>query len=442
MARRHRARLCDVKSNLWLLAFPLAVLAFVGPAIAYVNVVFTTTVRWGVVAVLAVVLLGSGRAFAILRHGAGIAIVAYLTWCGVTYFWSGVPELTLMKSGAFALVAVGLVAGGQQWVARLGWRRSLDYLFPLLALALFAGAFGQQGIEQPTGSLSLYGGLAGNPNMLGSLMNMAIPLLLWHSYRTRATPRRLVVWLGLLAFVIAVLLMSVSRSSILAAIVTCVAFLAVVGVRRNAVAYAIVVVVAVGAIAAVPDVLTTLEQRYVRKVADDAEGEILGSRRDVWEESYELAVEGGLVGGGFGVTIGDTAFIVGVTAVGYGREKGNSQLAIFEETGVVGFVLYLVVLFTLFRAAAVPVRQSAERDRKVMGAIVLGALAGQIAQSLFEAWWVAPGSPEAAYFWALCGVALGLNADTRRWLAARRRGALPAADEHWHLAAGAGRGRR
>ncbi len=44
-----------------------------------------------------------------------------------------------------------------------------------------------------------------------------------------------------------------------------------------------------------------------------------------------------------------------------------------------------------------------------MAAILLGALAGQTAQSLFEAWWVAPGSPEAAYFWAMSGVAVGLS---------------------------------
>jgi hypothetical protein len=32
-----------------------------------------------------------------------------------------------------------------------------------------------------------------------------------------------------------------------------------------------------------------------------------------------------------------------------------------------------------------------------------------IANSVFEAWWVAPGSPEAAYFWGLVGIALGMG---------------------------------
>jgi len=33
---------------------------------------------------------------------------------------------------------------------------------------------------------------------------------------------------------------------------------------------------------------------------------------------------------------------------------------------------------------------------------------GLFVQSIFEAWWVAPGSPEAVYFWALTGVSIGL----------------------------------
>ena len=59
-----------------------------------------------------------------------------------------------------------------------------------------------------------------------------------------------------------------------------------------------------------------------------------------------------------------------------------------------------------------------------MGAILLGALAGQTAQSLFEAWWVAPGSPEAAYFWAMSGVAIGLSVESRKRVTALKRAAM------------------
>jgi O-antigen ligase len=431
-----------VKRGYWLFLFPLAVMAFVAPAIAYFNVVFTTTTRWAAATALVVAVLVAGRVAAIFRNPVGLTALAYLAWCVLTSLWSEVPQLTLMKSAALGLVTVGMLASGQQWVARFGWERTLHYLFPILVLALFAAAFGQDAIEFTSDDLPLYEGLAGNPNMLGSLMNMAMSLLLWQCYRCRRDRRRLLVWLVMLAIVTGALLLSISRSSIIAASITVTAFLLAVGVKRNALVYGLAAIAAAGVLTAIPGVLDNLEQRYVRKSASDPEGEIFGSRQEVWEESYELALQGGFIGGGFGVTIGDEDFEPGLTAVGYGREKGNSQLAIMEETGIVGLSLYLVFLFALFRAAVVPVKRSVDRDMRVMGALVLGALAGATVQSLFEAWWVAPGSPEAAYFWALCGVASGLTIEVRKQVKSAKQAVLrDAAARAWQDRSARGGGR-
>ena len=410
-----------MRRRYWQLLFPLVVMAFVAPVVTYFNLIFTTTTRWVVAAALALVLVGTGRAFSVLRHGVGLAAAFYVSWCVLTSVWSEVPELSLLKSGALVLVGMGLLAGGQQWVVRLGWERALDYLFPVLILALFAGALGQEAIEQTSEGLTLYEGLTDNPNMLGSLMNMAVPLLLWQSYRSRGKQRQFILWVGLLAVVLGVLLLSVSRSSIIAALITCGVFLAVVGIRRNALLYAFAAILLGGSFVAVPGVYETLELRYVNKAAQGSDIDILNSRQEIWEESYEQATKGGFVGGGYGVTIGDTDFAGGVTAVGYGREKGNSQLAIMEETGIVGLGLYFAFLVVLFHKAALSVRQSIDPDMKVMGAILLGALAGQMVHGLFEAWWVAPGSPEAAYFWAMSGVAVGLNVEIRKRVTAMKR---------------------
>ena len=407
-----------MRRQYWMLLFPLAVVAFVGPVVTYVNVVFSTTTRWVVAAVLVLMLLVTRRLLQILRHNAGLALVAYVLWCVVTSIWSEVPELSLMKIGAIALVAIGMFAAGQQWATRLPWDRALHYLFPVLALALFAGVSGQAVIESSSELLVLYEGLTGNPNMLGSLMNMAIPLLLWQAYRDRRRRGRLMCWLGMLAITIGVLLLSISRSAILAALITCITFLSVVGIRRAGLHYAFAALIAVGIAVAVPGAYDILEQRYILKSRPGAETEILDSRQEVWEKSYELALRGGLFGGGYGVTIGDAEFEGGLTAVGYGREKGNSQLAIMEETGVVGLALYVLFLGMLFQMALQPMRQSVDRDMKVLGALIFGALVGQTVQSLFEAWWVAPGSPEAAYFWAMSGVAVGVSIECRRRLKA------------------------
>jgi hypothetical protein len=40
---------------------------------------------------------------------------------------------------------------------------------------------------------------------------------------------------------------------------------------------------------------------------------------------------------------------------------------------------------------------------------MLGAIVGMLIQSVFEAWWVAPGAPEFAYLFSILGVATGLS---------------------------------
>ena len=141
---------------------------------------------------------------------------------------------------------------------------------------------------------------------------------------------------------------------------------------------------------------------------------MLYTREEVWSKSFEQAKKGGWFGGGYGVTIGDKDFKGGLTAVGYGREKGNSQLAINEETGLIGLGIYLLSLFVLFkRLIGEQLRLKCSRAGVLLG-IVTGTLFGMIMQSVFEAWWVAPGSPESLYFWTLTGVALGITSETKR----------------------------
>ena len=142
----------------------------------------------------------------------------------------------------------------------------------------------------------------------------------------------------------------------------------------------------------------------------DVENAILFSREVIWQESYELAMRGGLVGGGYGVTIGE-AFQgdIGTTISSgqYGREQGNTQLAILEQTGVIGFALYLILIASIGGALVSGLRCArVEADRVAIG-LMGGMLFGMLVMSVFEAWWVAPGSVESATFWMLLGALLG-----------------------------------
>src|SRR5262249_8035860 len=146
---------------------------------------------------------------------------------------------------------------------------------------------------------------------------------------------------------LALLMLSHSRAAMLAAAICGLSWAAAAGARRVVGLIFVGIFAATALVVSFPDALEAIEQEYIRKGAADEEG-LLRSRRQEWEESLRLAEEGGWIGGGYGVTIGDTSFTGGLTAVGYGREKGNSQLAIVEETGVIGFVFYLLLLLALF----------------------------------------------------------------------------------------------
>jgi O-antigen ligase len=153
--------------------------------------------------------------------------------------------------------------------------------------------------------------------------------------------------------------------------------------------------------------LDSMYSEYVLKGATQKAG-VIFSREQVWLRSYENAEQGGWFGIGYGATVGDTEFEEGLSAVGYGREKGNAQLAIVEETGLVGLGLYGILLITLFAPLISAHLRERSRNGKVILGLITGALAGFTIQSVFEAWWVAPGSAESAYFWSLAGVGLGI----------------------------------
>ena len=164
-----------------------------------------------------------------------------------------------------------------------------------------------------------------------------------------------------------------------------------------------------------PQVQDQAIHRFVLK--GNTHGEILFSRVDTWEQSYEAALQGGYFGLGYGVTAGDTDFEGGLTAKTYGREKGNSQLAVWEETGLVGLGLYAMVLLAILTTLFRTLRATRDVPLRLSTALVLGLVVGMTAESAFEAWWGAPGSIQAAGFWAMVGLGSGL---ARRVLVVRR----------------------
>ena len=393
--------------NFW---FPLATFAFVGVPVRYVGLVFTPTTRWIFLLLLLGHLVIRRRFLMGLNSVFGVSLLAYCIWCMLTSSWSEVPELSLAKSTAFVLVSLTFVSAGYFWVEKRSNANAIGYLIPIAILALCAGLMGNS--EARIGAMKIYGGLT-HPNALGAMIVMSLPVLLWIAYKERKKPLARWIWIALVAVALAVLMRSGSRASTLGAAMVLILFLMSLKIRVT-VFYSLLIMGALLIAASVDaELIHATYHDYLLKGQTEKKG-ILFSREREWDKSYENAIAGGWFGAGYGVTIGDTVFEGGLTAETYGREKGSTELAIVEETGMVGLMLYVILLLTLFTPLISAYIGEKDRDAKVVLGLITGGLCGITVTSLFEAWWVAPGSPESGFFWGLAGVGLCLAKKSRR----------------------------
>lgn len=394
---------------------PLFVLAFVGGAVTFLQPIFNATTRWGVLGFVAVYLLFSGRLVRPLRNYFGLLTLIFALWALTTGIWSEVPQLSYLKAFAFILIAFTGMAIGQVWVHQHSPQDSLKYLFPLTVVTLLAGMLGQvigQGVDD-SGGTTMYYGLVRGSNMFGSMLAMCSPFLAWQIYRFWGHRRKRALWLLLGGMGLYYLFASISRAAILIVLCTALGLFLSLGLRRKLRIFVLLLGATIGALVLAPSQFEELKNRLVYKDVTTEKG-VFYTREEIWRESYELAEKGGWTGGGYGVTIGEKNFQGTLTAVGYGREKGNSQFAIVEETGLVGLLIYLISLVALFTHLGRVVLRLPRGPDKVLLSIVTGTLLGMIIQSVFEAWWVAPSSQESAYFWTLAGVALALTERVRQ----------------------------
>jgi hypothetical protein len=398
------------------LVLPALIVAFTALAVTFLRPYLTLTVRWAALAIAFLYLLVDGRLFRPARSTFGLNAFVFGGWCALSAIWSEVWELSALKGFAFVLVQLTCLAGGFHWVRDHKLEHTLHFLLPLLCISTLAAVLGRfdSGSSVQSGPTVMYQGMVSGPNMFGAMLAMCSPLLIWQCYLAsldRSRRKTRLFWWGISALLFVFLVMSRSRGA------TLVVFCGVGGLFWSGSPHRRLqlIILAIGLMLAGYLASTELARSLTQFIykAPDASSGVLNTRINVWEESLELALKGGVLGGGYGVTIGETGFVVGLTAIGYGREKGNSQLAVMEELGLIGVFLYSLVVFSGLRSMSKGMRSAIPGAPKALSGIVAGTFLGMLLQSIFEAWWVAPGSPECVYFWVIAGVGLGLSSDTR-----------------------------
>jgi hypothetical protein len=137
--------------------------------------------------------------------------------------------------------------------------------------------------------MDLYRGLTSNPNMFGSLMFMISPLLIWKFHCTRGHSRARLLWAPHWALVFAMLLLSVSRSSILAFLLLAGAYGTALPLARRTSVVVFGGIAIATALLMWPGTLENLEARYVRKNVQVQNTDVMFSRQTPWEVSWNMA---------------------------------------------------------------------------------------------------------------------------------------------------------
>jgi O-antigen ligase len=389
----------------------MGLVATAGPSVAYVNTVLTPSLRWIVLLLLAGSLILSNHLFVGLRGYTKIFMLSLLALATLSTFWSPVPQLSGFKSLAFLLVVVAYSSAGALWLRSSARKNVLNVFWPLVILALVAGFGGIAGSGaqvQMNEAVTLHRGLTYNSNFLGMLVLAVLPLPLWRISQPRISRNERWFYYILLAILLYLQVTTFARASFLGAAVIVVFFFMGRGMGRLALILLLIATILMIVPSLFPALAAEIVEKYIYK-GSGVNGSILASRSFVWSASYEGAVQGSLWGLGYGVSYGFDNYALGFEASGYGREKANVFLAIVEENGIFGLVLFLGMLLSLVLRGFVAIQGAFDRKDRLLMFLIIGYILALTVHAQFEAWMFSPGGALTPAFWTAIGMLTQLS---------------------------------
>jgi O-antigen ligase len=299
------------------------------------------------------------------------------------------PLLTLLKSLSLAALFLYGSMG-----ARIFWSRNPEAFVRKLALMA-------EGLVYFTAICYLASfEVWGNPNSLGLIMGcICWPVLLWRFITPalrRKSPRHLIA-----LFVCgALLVLSISRASLIAAAATSMFLL--VGARRYRllmIGASLFVVILLNMYLVTPERFQNASEALLYKTGE--RGDVLNSRQKSWERSMATFREHPWLGLGFGAADNSTDARFSYATQGYlTRERGSSYLTILETTGAVGTVFFALLILALIREIW-RVFSWLRRTGKVNQPAVIAAaiIVAGLVNAFFEDWMFAVGYYMSVVFW-------------------------------------------
>ena len=410
-------------------------------------------------------------------------------WFLITAFWSPYKERTIERSIYFLLIALGSVTAGM-----LGTRMNKDFspatrvrndrrsvipnnlsteasakaevrdlslrayssqliAFPLLPanfivilLCLFSLITGIPSDSWTLGNARGFAGFFGHQNLLASVLLFTMPGVFAalvsvisdqksmdgkkiKFFQLNAYSLRLTAYCLLLTANLLFLTLTYSRAAMFSLAIGVIVYLVLMK-HWKIILYSFLLILASGILTfSIPSLKTEVE-----KLAYKDFPTFFFTREWLWGPSYKAAINGGLPGLGYGVS--DPSIILGEGTGShyegdiYEREKGNSVLALVEETGLIGLILFfLPIVFILIKTfrRVIPnsVRDLSLKDEDFSPSnrndkrgvipfttyqiLLTTFLLSFLLHSQFEAWMVGVGSVQLPLFFFYAGMLVKSN---------------------------------
>jgi hypothetical protein len=400
-----------------------------------------------------------------------LLIAAFGIWAAITFAWSPFPLVTLSRAAYFFLISVSPLLLGYFW-SKNEQSEPFAFLLPANIIVVMVSLYSlisSSPANAWTGGHGLgFMGYAGHQNTLAAAIVFTVPSVLFPLFkeisrrvvhksksdadnfqmplilslilpslwlrRVKLIPgTRTIWWAGFISIFIFILIfilnlylliLSVSRAGVLTLIIMVAIFIFLSFNKKTALVLMFMSITL--------SAVFFFSSKSVREFVFKTEGTI-GDRRIVnIHETIEAAKNGGLFGLGYGISKkpGNDLVIGHYEYEGkvYVREKMIGSLALIEETGVVGLILFLAplgyVLWELIKnikyLSAFFIHPSHRHtgledwrnklkiiNIKLEAAFLIGVLVAFCFHAQVEAWWVGVGSIELPIFYTIMGNAVG-----------------------------------
>lgn len=395
-------------------SFPLVIICIVSRSFPFISFLYYLVPAILFLYILIVFYLKLYKKIEIKRV---IIIFVFPVYSLITTMWSLYPAVTLQRSLYLIFLYAGLFSAIMLY-KKFNPELKLTFLIPanilVIMLSLFSLVTNIPADSWSGGNGLGFMGFAGHQNTLASAILFTLPGVFSVIIRKQRAENRIkknritfIIYFLLLTFNFLLLIITYSRAAILSFFVGLMIYLLLTR-QKKIIAGLIAIVSIISVLYFTVQPVHSTVNNFINKDG----GKILSRRMILWQPSYKAVIAGGITGLGYGVSMPDikTPVLTGSRIENgiYIREKGNSVLAIIEEAGWIGLIIFLLPLLMILRKFIIynstkgmssqqfTIKENFKKNYTLY--IVHSTLVALLIHSQFEAWWVGVGSVQLPLF--------------------------------------------